>query len=133
VWARKILDAALWERRRFPKRWPRLEAREFPAGEFRMPVVPLDQVLELADLFPQGAIVCIVRKDDGSWPDPVVHMALVVRKADGVYLRHAAGRGPRKVFEERLETLVRRNQGYRKRPVLGFNIQQMLDFPGTGQ
>ncbi|NMB73539.1 MAG: DUF1460 domain-containing protein [Myxococcales bacterium] len=124
VWLEKSLDAELWKRRKRPRYAPRLQPGDVPVGTFKLPVLPIEEVLMASERIPHGAIVAVVRADRPDVFDPIVHMGIVVRKPDGVYLRHAVPKKIRRVIDEPLATFVKRSLSYRDWPVLGLNIQR---------
>ncbi len=129
-WVEKRLDAAVWQRRRHPEKWPQLTAAQIPSGVFRLPIVPLDAVLELQQRIPAGTLVNVVRSDFASMPTRVTHQGLMVDCPAGRCLRHAGRAGYARVVDEPLAHFVRRNAAYRKWPVDGFNLQRLLPAGG---
>ncbi len=124
VWLEKSLDAELWKKRKRPKYAPRLQPRDLPVGTFKLPVLPIEEVLAASARIPNGAIVAVVRADRPDVFDPIVHMGIVVKKPAGVFLRHAVPKKTRHVIDEPLESFVRRSLSYRDWPVLGLNLQR---------
>jgi hypothetical protein len=129
-WVDKRLDAAVWRRRRHPEKWPQLTAAQIPSGDFRLPIVPLDAVLELQRRIPAGTLVNVVRRDLASMPTRITHQGLMVDCPAGRCLRHAGRAGYARVVDEPLDHFVRRNAAYRKWPVDGFNLQRLLPAGG---
>lgn len=124
VWVNKSLSEALWKKRRRPKYAPKLTPAQVPRGDFRLPVLPIEEVLAASEKIPHGAIVAVVRADRPDVFDPIVHMGIVVKKLNGIFLRHAAPKGSRRVIDEPIERFVERSLSYRGWPVLGLNIQR---------
>jgi hypothetical protein len=124
-WMEKALDAKTWKNRKRPKYAPRLSLADIPAGEFRLPVLPIEKVLLLSERIPTGTIVAVVRTDRPDVFDPIVHVGIWVRKSHGAFLRHAAPKGKRQVVDEPIESFVRRSLSYRNWPVLGLNLQRV--------
>ncbi len=129
VWIAKRLDAEAWRRRENPGKWPELEPDDVPAGVFRLPIVPLSQVMALSGRIPMGTLVNVVRRDLRAFPARVTHQGILVACSDGRCLRHAGRAGYGRVKDEPLEHFVRRNLAYRKWPVTGFNLQRLI-LPG---
>jgi hypothetical protein len=132
-WIEKKLDASVWEKRSYKKYWPKLEAAQIPVGTYRLPIIPLNRLLSLEQKIPPGTVVIVVRHDDGTLPDPVGHMGIVLQKGDQVYLRHAAPKGFKKVIDEPLQNFVVRNLRARKRFVEGVNLQRVLEAKKAGE
>lgn len=128
-WVAKRLDQRVWSRRRRKKRYPQLTAEQIPEGNYRLPIIPLDRARGLVDRIPAGCVINVVREDYRTIPVRVSHQGLVVVRRGRRFLRHAARAGYGRVVDELLDTFLRRNQAYRKWPVVGINLQRIV---GTG-
>jgi hypothetical protein len=126
----KHLDPAQWREKKLKGRWPDLRKIEIQAGDFKLPVIPLERVLEVAPQIPSAVVVIVVRQQTDSIPDLVGHMGFIVQREGRTFLRHAASKGIRQVIDEPLASFVTRNRRNKKWPVEGFNLQKVLDMEG---
>jgi hypothetical protein len=128
--ARKRIDESTWKGRW--RRWRRLLGTRAPRGEFRLPVLPIDAAIPLAEKMPAGAILSIIRVDRPGVPDPVSHQGIVVLKNRRRFLRHASS-GPnfRRVIDYPLRGYLRFSRRYfaSRWPVLGVNLQLPVESP----
>jgi hypothetical protein len=126
VWVEKRLDRAVWQRRRQPAKWPQLLDEQVPEGLFRLPIVPIERVLDLAGRIPAGTLVNVVRNDLRNHPVRVTHQGIIVLHGGRRFLRHAGRSGYGRVVDEDLAHFVGRNRAYRKWVVDGFNLQRLI-------
>jgi D-alanyl-D-alanine carboxypeptidase/D-alanyl-D-alanine-endopeptidase (penicillin-binding protein 4) len=130
VEARKRIDESTWRGRW--RRWRRLLGARAPQGEFRLPVLPIDAAIPLAEKLPAGALLSIIRVDRPHAPDPVSHQGIVVLKNRRRFLRHASS-GPnfRRVIDYPLGGYLRFSRRYfqTRWPVLGVNVQMPVESP----
>lgn len=122
----KRLGPQVWSRRRPEKNWPLLEPAQVPQGVFRLPIVPIESVEDVAEHIQPGTILFVVRDDFGNMPVRISHMGLVVEMHGKRFLRHAS-RVFGRVADERLEAFFARNRAYKRWPVEGINLQRVLD------
>jgi len=77
-------------------------------GEFFIDVVPSDRAPAVLATAPEGLIVVVVRADRPRLVTRVTHVAVLVQKPSGPFLRHAS-RSFKKVADEPVERYLRRN------------------------
>ena len=120
----KMLGAASWRGKW--ARWKRRLGERTPRGNFTLPVLPLDDAIRLAERFPLGAILTVVRVDKANVPTRISHQGIVIKKGRRRFLRHASS-GPRfrRVIDYPLASYFRFSKRYFKTrwPVMGVNVQ----------
>ncbi|MDP1916718.1 MAG: DUF1460 domain-containing protein [Myxococcales bacterium] len=77
-------------------------------GEFYLDVVPSDRAPAVLATAPEGLIVVVVRADRPRLVTRVTHVAVLVQKPSGPFLRHAS-RSFKKVVDEPVEKYLKRN------------------------
>jgi hypothetical protein len=77
-------------------------------GEFFLDIVPSDRAPVVLATAPEGLIVVVVRADRPRLVTRVTHVAVLVQKASGPFLRHAS-RSFKKVVDEPVEKYLKRN------------------------
>jgi hypothetical protein len=77
-------------------------------GEFFLDIVPSDRAPAVRATAPEGLIVVVVRADRPRLVTRVTHVAVLVQKASGPFLRHAS-RSFKKVVDEPVEKYLKRN------------------------
>lgn len=77
-------------------------------GEFFLDVVPSDRAPAVLATAPEGLIVVVVRADRPRLVTRVTHVAVLVQKPSGPFLRHAS-RSFKKVVDEPVEKYLKRN------------------------
>jgi hypothetical protein len=123
---KKKLDLAVWKKNRNEKTPPLPDAR-VPRGEFTLNVWPLSAARAGQDRIPLGSVLHLVRADFASVPVRVSHQGLVIEKGGKRYIRHAADRMYHSVVDEPLDAFFRRMQQYRKWPVSGVHLTQIVE------
>ncbi|MBN2497130.1 MAG: DUF1460 domain-containing protein [Deltaproteobacteria bacterium] len=124
-WVRKRLTARIWSLRKPDVAWPELGPDQIPAGDFELPILPLDDVLRLVDRIPAGSLLSVVRRDLRNMPTRVTHQGLLVQDGARPKLRHAGRAGYGLVVDEDLAHFIERNKAYRRWPVEGINLQRI--------
>ena len=122
----KRLGPQVWSKRRPEKNWPLLDPDQVPRGVSRLPIIPIESVQHVAERIQPGTILFVVREDFGNMPVRISHMGLVVEMHGKRFLRHAS-RVFGRVADERLDAFFARNRAYKRWPVEGINLQQVLD------
>jgi len=130
--------AVVGEKRLTPGSWraaeqagttlPGLDPAARPLGTFRLPLLPLDHLVELAPRIPPGTILLVVREDRPWRPYRVTHLGLVVEGPRGQrLLRHASDvPGAMRVRDEPLWRFAARSARYRW-PVVGVSLWAIRD------
>lgn len=77
-------------------------------GEFFIDVVPSDRAPAVLATAPEGLIVVVVRADRPRLVTRVTHVAVLVQKPSGPFLRHAS-RSFKRVVDEPVEKYLKRN------------------------
>ncbi len=108
----------------------RLALAEIPEGEFSIRYLPLAEARERAAQIAPGSVMLIVRAQDPRRVVRVSHMALVVRGANGLAVRHASFGKEKKVIEESIGEFLDRLGTYREWPVIGVALARALDARG---
>ncbi len=108
----------------------RLAPAEIPEGTFTIRYLPLAEARERATQIAPGSVMLIVRAQDPQRVVRVSHMALVVRGANGLLVRHASFGKEKKVIEERIGEFFDRLGTYREWPVIGVALARVLDARG---
>ncbi len=124
------LDAAAWRAaERAGPVLPALSRERRPVGEFRLDLVPLARVAEVAPRIPPGTILLVVRAERPRRPYRVTHLGIVVVGRDGArWLRHASDApGALRVRDERLDRFLARNARYQGWPVSGVSLYAIRD------
>ena len=103
-------DDATW--RRFPA-WRKKLGANAPRGTFEMDYVPANVAWRLADRFPNGSVVVVLRAPRRSAPTRISHMGLIVWKAKHPFVRHASRRHG-KVLDVALRPWLRSLETYAK-------------------
>ncbi len=87
--------------------------------------IPLDQVSQVVDRIPSGAIVNLVRKNSARHPVLITHQGFVVKDKGKIYLRHATPSG--KIYTvELLEYLKSaKSKESSSWPLIGINLNQL--------
>ena len=115
------------------KEWARVPAlkRLVPAnirdGKYRVRYLPLDEAQKRAGDIAPGTVLMVVRENDPSRVVRITHMGFVVRRNDGLFVRHASTGKEHAVIDEPLDAFVQRQAGYRKWKVVGFALARPLD------
>ena len=126
----KRLDAGAWRAaERAGHVLPALSKEHRPLGDFRLDLVPLARVAEVAPRIPPGTILLVVREDRPRRPYRVTHLGIVVVGKDGArWLRHASDApGAMRVRDERLDLFLARNARYQGWPVSGVSLYAIRD------
>jgi len=123
VWIEIPLDAGRWRRRNVLPRLPWNPAWE---GVHRLPVIPIEAALRLADSIPAGLVVDVVREGREGDVTRISHTGLVVEREGRRFVRHAA-LGERRVVDEPLEAFLVRHARMRRRPVTGIHLLAIRD------
>jgi hypothetical protein len=126
----KRLDAGGWRAaERAGHVLPALPKDRRPLGDFRLDLVPLARVPEIAPRIPPGTILLVVREDRPQRPYRVTHLGIVVAGNDGArWLRHASDApGAMRVRDERLDRFLARNARYQGWPVSGVSLYAIRD------
>ncbi len=126
----KRLDARAWRAaERAGHVLPGLPADRRPLGDFRLDMVPLERLAEVAPRIPPGTILLVVRQDRPWRPYRVTHLGIVVAGPDGSrWLRHASDvPGVLRVRDERLDRFLARNARYQGWPVSGVSLYAIRD------
>ena len=106
-----------------------------PAGDFELPVLPLDRLVEAGPRIPEGTVLLLVRAERTGRPTRVTHMGLVVAGPRGEgstapggarVVRHASP-GSRRVLDERLSSFARRMAAQPGPPVVGVSLWAIRD------
>jgi Protein of unknown function (DUF1460) len=105
----------------------RLKAADIPEGDFAIRYLPLAEARERASRFEPGSVLLIVRAPDPERVVRVSHMALVVKTARGLVVRHASFGKERRVIEEPVLAFLDRQATYTKWPVIGIALASALD------
>ena len=108
----------------------RLATADIPEGSFSIRYLPLAEARERAAQLAPGSVKLIVRAQDPQRVVRVSHMALVVRTAAGLVVRHASFGREKKVIEEPIAALLDRLGTYREWPVVGVALARALDARG---
>ncbi|HEX9602497.1 MAG TPA: N-acetylmuramoyl-L-alanine amidase-like domain-containing protein [Myxococcales bacterium] len=111
----------------------RLAPADIPEGSFSVRYLPLDRARERAAQFAPGSVLLIVRAQDPRRVVRVSHMALVVRTATGLVVRHASFGKEKKVIEEPIGAFLDRLGTYRDWPVIGVALARALDAHGRAE
>ncbi len=126
----KRLDAGAWRAaERAGHVLAALSPDRRPLGDFRLDMVPLARVPEIAPRIPPGTILLVVRQDRPRRPYRVTHLGIVVAGRDGSrWLRHASDvPGALRVRDERLDRFLARNARYQGWPVSGVSLYAIRD------
>jgi hypothetical protein len=105
----------------------RLAPAEIPEGKFSIRYLALAEARERAAQIAPGSVMLIVRAADPQRVVRVSHMALVVRGAQGLVVRHASFAEERKVIEEGIGAFLDRLATYRRWPVTGVALLRVVD------
>lgn len=122
----KVLNAAVWQRRKRPSTLELPEER-IPSGVFALDVWPLNRARARQDKIPPGTVLNVVRVDFKSVPVRVSHQGIVIEKDGKRYLRHAADRMYHSVVDEPLDRFFRRMQQYKRWPVAGVHLTRIRE------
>src|SRR2546427_6285599 len=125
--ARLVLRREQWSR---VKGLERLATADIPEGSFSIRYLPLAEARERAAQFAPGSVMLIVRAQDPQRVVRVSHMALVVRTAAGLVVRHASFGWEKKVIEEPIAAFLDRLGTYREGPVGGVALGRALGARG---
>jgi hypothetical protein len=118
------LSAERWRRRRIARQLE-LDASEIPTGTFRVPYLPLSQVMRKAASIPSGTVLNVVREDVPWSPVLVTHQGLVFALPSGArVVRHASPIAGR-VIDEPLEHMVQRYRKPNPWRIVGFELLQI--------
>ena len=93
-------------------------------GEFFLDVVPSDRAPAVLATAPEGLIVVVVRADRPRLVTRVTHVAVLVQKPSGPFLRHAS-RSFKKVVDEPVEKYLKRNLEFGSWTVEGVALFQV--------
>lgn len=121
----KVVTVEQYRGRRFAGTIKLPPERE-PVGRFEVSYLPLAKVLERARDIPSGTMFAIIRADQPDVPTMVAHLGLVVQKPEGTFLRHAGSDLYKQVVDEELAHLVKRSRTYKKWPVLGLMLLELV-------
>lgn len=115
-----------WKRR--VARTLELPLERIPRGRFRVPFLPLDEAIRLADSIPPGTVIDIIRQNVPSSPDVVTHQGLVVTHPGDKtrFVRHASPVAQR-VIDEPLVLMMKRYKKPRRWPIVGASFLRILD------
>jgi Protein of unknown function (DUF1460) len=105
----------------------RLKSADIPEGDFDIRYLPLAEARERAFRFQPGSVLLIVRAPDPERVVRVSHMALVVKTARGLVVRHAAFGTERQVIEEPVRDFLDHQATHKKWPVIGVALASALD------
>jgi hypothetical protein len=105
----------------------RLKSADVPDGDFAIRYLPLAEARERAYRFEPGSVLLVVRAPDPERVVRVSHMALVVKTARGLVVRHASFGKERRVIEEPVPAFLDRQATYTKWPVIGVALASALD------
>lgn len=126
---KKVLNARVWAQRKRPATLE-LPPERIPNGVFALDVWPLDKARAGQDRIPPGTVLNLVRVDFKTVPVRVSHQGIVIIKDGKRYLRHAADRYYHSVVDEPLDRFFARMQQYRKWPVRGVHLAQVVEPEG---
>ncbi|HND31227.1 MAG TPA: DUF1460 domain-containing protein [Myxococcota bacterium] len=122
-WQRKELSPQLWNgwgKRRSV--FFRLPDELLPSGVWSLPILDLEQAVQVLPRLPVGALLLTVRAERNWQPTNISHVGLVVRGKDGQpWMRHASRMGQQLVREDRLSWYIENLHSYR-RPVAGISV-----------
>ena len=125
--ARLSLTEARWKRRRIARTLT-LPASRVPIGEYTVPIIPIEAMLERVDRVPPGTVLSVVRLDVPWSPVRVTHQGLViVPPGEKIRMVRHASPVSKRVVDETLEHMMRRYLKPRKWKVVGVNLQQIVD------
>src|SRR5712692_367332 len=125
-----VLRREQWSR---VKGLERLAPADIPEGSFSIRYLPLAQARERAAQIVPGSVMLIVRAQDPQRVVRVSHMALVVRTAAGLVVRHASFGKEKKVIEEPIGAFLEKLGAYREWPVIGVALARALDAQGRAE
>ena len=117
------LDAERWRRRNV---LPQLRWDPAWEGVYRLPVIPIEAAIRLAESLPAGLVLNVVREGRAGDVTRISHTGLVVERDGKRYVRHAALR-ERRVIDEPLSAFLVRHARMRKRPVTGIHLLAVRD------
>ena len=98
-----------------------------PVGRFPLAWLPLSRVVARAADIPSGTLFAVVREDRPLVPTMVGHVGLVVQTREGTFLRHAGRELYASVVDEPIAHFVERNAEYKKWPVLGLWLLEVVE------
>jgi hypothetical protein len=122
--AKLVLRREQWSK---VKGLERLAPAEIPEGKFFIRYLPVAEARRRAARIAPGSVMLIVRAQDPLRVVRVSHMALVVRGANGLVVRHASFGDEKKVIEEGIGPFLDRQATYRKWPVIGVALARAVD------
>lgn len=93
-------------------------------GEFFLDLIPSDRAPTVLAVAPEGLVVVVVRADRPRLVTRITHVALLVQKPAGPYLRHAS-RSFKKVVDEPVERYLKRNLEFGAWTVEGVALYQV--------
>src|SRR5690606_745157 len=99
-----------------------LPPEKIPNGTFTWWAIPMDKMMQVARDIPSGTLLFVVRHDYQNIPYRISHVAIVLQKKTGTYLRHAKDQGAHAVIDMPLEALIKRNGEYTRWPVTGYSL-----------
>lgn len=123
VWIEIELDAQKWERRRLLPALPWAPELE---GVHRIPVLPLEAAIRIANTLPAGLVIDVVREARGDDLTRISHTGLLLERDGSRFVRHAALRD-RKVIDEPLEAFLVRHSRMRQRRVTGIHLSAIRE------
>ena len=123
IWIEIHLDAERWRRRNV---LPTLAWNPGLEGRHRLPVIPIQAAIRLADSIPAGLVIDVVREARGNDVTRISHTGLIVEREGKRFVRHAALR-ERRVIDEPLDAFLVRHSRMRKRPVTGIHLSALRD------
>lgn len=124
----KEVTRAQWEQRTMAEKVALPDERA-PVGRFPLAYVPLAKIVARAAEVPSGTLFAVVREDRPLTPTMVSHLGFVVQKPEGTFLRHAGRELYASVVDEPVARFVERNAEYKKWPVLGLWLLEVVEPP----
>lgn len=95
-------------------------------GEFFLDIVPSERAPAVLAVAPEGLVVVVVRADRPRLVTRITHVALLIKKPAGPYLRHAS-RSYKKVVDEPVEKYLKRNLEFGAWTVEGVALFQVKE------
>ncbi|NOZ86835.1 MAG: DUF1460 domain-containing protein [Deltaproteobacteria bacterium] len=123
----KVLGRSVWKA---PAGWrwaKSLGPDALPRGKFSLSAIRPNDLIKLESRVPTGTLLFIIRKDRPELPYLISHVALIISNRGRLFVRHAAEQIYHRVVDSPLSDYLRRIEKYQKRPVMGINLQKVID------